>query len=464
MAITKIHAIKATIDKSVDYICNPHKTNDELLISFFGTTPRTADFDFRSTLSKTYSSDPNLAYHLIQSFAPGEVTHEEAHRIGIELADQLLAGKYSYILTTHIDHDHYHNHLIFCAADNVDYNKYHDCNETYRHIRKLSDQICKEHGLSTIIPGHAKGKSYKEWFEFQKGLSWKEKLKLDIDSCISVSKNYSDFCTLIKQKGYILKGESTEVNADKYIAFKSPKSKNYIRGSERSLGSEYTRENIIKRIKNKVIITNIDEDITNQSIKNTLIDTTAERIANSTGLLKWAELQNLKSFASAYANAGSLSELETKISQCSDSIKETRSSIVTLQKKLKEAGEILKYAEQYSSNKKYTIKMKTSRDPDRYFREHDMQLTLFTGAENYLTRKGINPNKVDLDYMRNAYRKLELQLNECQTKYKTDEQKLNSLLSDKANISAFLSKDNKELTPENTQEPNRPKKNKEQQL
>ena len=97
MAITKIHAIKATVDKAVDYICNPAKTDESILISSFGCSPETAAFDFKFALSKTNQADPNKAFHLIQAFAPGEVSYKEAHQIGVELADKLLEGKFSYI-------------------------------------------------------------------------------------------------------------------------------------------------------------------------------------------------------------------------------------------------------------------------------------------------------------------------------------------------------------------------------
>ena len=95
MGYTKIHPIKATVDKAITYICNPEKTEESILISSYGCSPKTAVYDFKFALSKTRQSDENKAYHLIQAFAPGEVTYEEAHRIGIELADKLLEGKYS---------------------------------------------------------------------------------------------------------------------------------------------------------------------------------------------------------------------------------------------------------------------------------------------------------------------------------------------------------------------------------
>ena len=120
----------------------------------------TAPYDFNFALSKTKQSDPNKAFHLIQSFAPGEVSYDEAHRIGIELADKLLEGKYSYVISTHIDKGHIHSHIIFCAADNIEHKKYNDCKRTYYHIRELSDTLCKEHNLSVINPSQNKGKRY----------------------------------------------------------------------------------------------------------------------------------------------------------------------------------------------------------------------------------------------------------------------------------------------------------------
>ena len=135
MAYTKIHAIKATVDKAIDYICNPEKTDEKMFVSSYACSPETAAYDFKYTLDHCRENSPNKAYHLIQAFAPGEVGVEEAHRIGKELADKLLEGKYSYVVTTHIDKEHVHNHIIFCAADNIEHNKYHDCKQSYYHIR-----------------------------------------------------------------------------------------------------------------------------------------------------------------------------------------------------------------------------------------------------------------------------------------------------------------------------------------
>lgn len=200
MAITKIHAIKATVNKAVDYICNPVKTDESILISSFGCSPQTAAYDFKFALSKTNQSDPNKAFHLIQSFMPGEISYNEAHQIGLKLADKLLEGKYSYVVATHIDRGHVHNHIIFCAADNINHEKYHDCKSSYYHIRKLNDAFCNEHHLSVILPTGQRGKSYQEWQQNNRSLSWKETLKTDIDEIIKLATSYEDFLALIKPK------------------------------------------------------------------------------------------------------------------------------------------------------------------------------------------------------------------------------------------------------------------------
>ena len=103
--------------KALDYIENPDKTENKMLVSSFGCSYETADIEFEMLLAQAIQKGNNLAHHLIQSFAPGEATPEQAHEISKQLADEVLQGKYSYVLTTHIDKGHVHNYLIFCAVE-----------------------------------------------------------------------------------------------------------------------------------------------------------------------------------------------------------------------------------------------------------------------------------------------------------------------------------------------------------
>ena len=381
MAYTKIHAIKATVDKAIDYICNPDKTDEQIYVSSYACAPETAAIDFKYTLDHCRENSPNKAYHLIQAFAPGEVSYEEAHHIGKELADKVLEGKYSYVLTTHIDKGHIHNHIIFCATDNIEHNKYHDCKQSYYHIRKLSDELCKAHNLSIIIPGGERGKKYKEWQSDQNGSTWKTQLRRDINFCIKSASTYEDFLLLMRAKGYEIKGESIvtasgsiEEGAAKYISFRPLDKERFVRGSTKSLGKEYTKERIRERIEakweRKTVIQKKDYS------SRRLIDTSDEKFQGSPGLQQWATIENLKIAAQSYNEVGSLSDLKHQITVKTEAGKSAKQSVVKLEHHIKDLAEIIKYAEQYKTNRSYHIAYKKSKNPDAYFRRYESQLIL----------------------------------------------------------------------------------------
>lgn len=131
MAVTKTHPIKSTLKAAIDYILNPEKTDGKLLASSFVCGLETADIEFAWTREAAGDRGTHLGRHLIQSFAVGETTPEEAHKIGMELAQAVLGGKYEFVLTTHVDKEHLHNHLIFNAVSFVDYKKYHSNKQSY---------------------------------------------------------------------------------------------------------------------------------------------------------------------------------------------------------------------------------------------------------------------------------------------------------------------------------------------
>ena len=362
MAYAKIHAIKATVDKAIDYICNPEKTDEKMFVSSYACSPETAAYDFKYTLDHCRENSPNKAYHLIQAFAPGEVGFEEAHHIGKELADKLLEGKYSYVVTTHIDKEHVHNHIIFCAADNIEHNKYHDCKQSYYHIRKLSDELCKEHNLSVIIPGAQRGRKYEEWQSDQNGSAWKTQIRKDINFCIKSASTYEEFLLLMRAKGYEIKGETFEEGAAKYISFRPLDKERFVRGSTRSLGKEYTKERIKERIERKrerkSVIPKRDYSA------RRLIDTSDEKFRSSLGLQRWAAIENLKIAAQSYNEVGSLAELEHKIAVKTEAGKSAKQSVVELEHRIKDLAEIIKYAQQYKDNRSYHIGYKKAKNPD----------------------------------------------------------------------------------------------------
>ncbi|WP_288153673.1 relaxase/mobilization nuclease domain-containing protein [Phocaeicola sartorii] len=448
MAITKIHAIQATVNKAVDYICNPAKTDESILISSFGCSPETAAFDFKFALSKTNQADPNKAFHLIQAFMPGEVSYKEAHQIGIELADKLLEGKYSYIVATHIDKGHVHNHIIFCAADNINHEKYHDCKKTYYHIRHLNDELCSEHQLSVIPPANQYGKKYKEWLAGKDKTSWKTTLKNDIDEAIQTADTYEDFLDLIRAKGYEIKGETFDEKSLKYISFRPLDREHFIRGRASSLGAEYTKERIKERIEAKALTqpkkripfpTRKKQFVKDYSSKK-LIDTSEEKFEQSPGLKHWADIQNLKIAASSYNETGSIAELKKQLATKSVLAKTARNSLVETEHQLKDLGQILKYAEQYQSNHIYHVRYQKSKNPDAYLRSHETELLLHDGAENMLKRLGISPKTLDIEKLRNEYNSLYSKKETLQKTYKSAEKEIHALNRKLDNLNQYLNR------------------------
>ena len=440
MAYTKIHAIKATVDKAIDYICDPDKTDDKIFISSYACSPETAAIDFKYTLDHCRENSPNKAYHLIQAFAPGEVSFEEAHKIGQELADRVLEGKYSYVVTTHIDKGHVHNHIIFCAADNINYDKYHDCNKTYYRIRHLSDELCKEHNLSIISPNGQRGKKYNEWQADKRGGSDKTQLRKDINIAIKSASTYEEFLLLMRAKGYEIKGETFGEDTRKYISFRSLHQKNFVRGSARSLGKEYTKERIKERIEQKwerkVVIPKKDYS------SRKLVDTSDEKFKNSPGLNRWATIENLKIAAANYNEVGSISELEHKISVKKEAGKSAKQSVVELEHRIKDLAEIIKYAEQYKANRSYHIGYKKAKNPDAYFRRYESQIILYGGARRMLEQAGINLKSLNVDKLKSEYQELVIQKNELTATYKNCEKEVQELNRKLENLNQYLGREN----------------------
>ena len=285
MAVTKIHPIKSTLKKALDYIENPDKTYDKMLVSSFACSYETADIEFEMLLAQAYQKGNNLAHHLIQSFAPGEATPEQAHEIGRQLADEVLQGKYPYVLTTHIDKGHVHNHIIFCAVDMVNQRKYISNKQSYAYIRRTSDRLCKENGLSVVKPGQSKGKSYAEWDAQRKGTSWKAKLKAAIDAAIPQAKDFDDFLRLMQAQSY-------EIKPGKFISFRAPGQERFTRC--KTLGEAYTEEAIKERIKG-CVITRVPKERKGISLRIDLENNI--KAQQSAGYEKWVTLHNLKQAA-----------------------------------------------------------------------------------------------------------------------------------------------------------------------
>ena len=442
MSITRIHAIKATVKRSIDYICNPAKTDGETLITAFGTTVEYAPAMFANALKKTDPSDPNLAYHLIQSFAPGEVGAKEAHEIGKELAERLLGGRYSYIVSTHTDKNHCHNHIIFCAADNITHKKYHDCKRSYWNIRHINDELCEEHNLSVIKENKHIGKSYKEWMADKAGTSWKSKLKSDINETIKQAHTYDEFLDLMKSKGYEIKDAEISPEAHKYIGFRAPGQERWIRGRAKSLGEDFTKERIRERIEEKARIR--AERMKRLTKRNpSMIDTTQDKFAESPGLMRWAEKQNLKAAAqiqSKLAEMGldSFDALDAKIDSLHKQAKEGKKATIALDKDITRFEDLLHYAHVYNENKKYIRGYEKSKDKERYYRTHGYDIEIANGAIDRLKNAGLDPDRIDLQKMESDYAVMTADREKTSSAYKAAEKECEKLKKLRDDLTSYV--------------------------
>ena len=294
MAYLKIFPIKVTDKKALDYITNPDKTEEKLLVSSFGCSPETADLEFSMTreIAKKNGMDKgdNLAFHLIQSFKPGEVDAENAHRLGQQFADEVLKGKYEYVISTHVDKNHIHNHIIFNAASFVDHHKYVSNKRSYHKLCRISNRICHENGLATSMPTGEKGKSYKENMEYHRGTSWKAKLRVAVDKAIWTSINYEEFLQKMQLAGY-------EVRQGKHLSFRAPEQKNFT--YMKSLGSYYSEENVRIRLAKNRSKAKVPKHLSIEARLYINISTYVTT-GNREGFERWAKLNNLKEAARTF--------------------------------------------------------------------------------------------------------------------------------------------------------------------
>ena len=252
MAITKIIKVKANANAAINYVRNPDKTNERLLVSYDGCSESNVELCFKMALTnkaQKQNSNNVLAYHFIQSFAPtDEVTPEQAHELGMKFMEQTFGGKYSFVCATHVDKGHIHNHFVMCSAERGMTGKKLDDNLSLLHtIQKNNDRLCREYGLSVIEKKRGKGKNYKEWFEDKSNPSGSKKTQLRklMDRIIMESLSFEDFLQRMEAENVIIEqGKSKKYGI--VTKYRFPDEERFHRGY--SLGSFYTDDNIKKRI------------------------------------------------------------------------------------------------------------------------------------------------------------------------------------------------------------------------
>ena len=383
MAVTKIKAIRGTLSKAIAYILNPEKTDEKLLVSSYGCASETAarEFEWTRKIAEQKGMNPVriIARHVIQSFEIGEVTPELAHEIGKQFADEILGGKYEYVLTTHIDKDHVHNHLIFNAVDFVDYHAYKSYKRIYYDMREVSDRLCKENGLSVIPPSQNKGMGYKEYTEAKRGTSWKQKLKQTIDRLVITAKDYDDFLRLMQEAGY-------EIKTGKYISFRAEGQERFTRS--KTIGENYTEERIKERIAGRTPRRS-QRQTTPKGIS--LIGDIQERIRliDSKGYEHKAKLTILKEAARTlnYLTDNNLlqyADLEKKVEDVHSSYDRTGKELKGVEARLREVQPLIKNISNYQRLKPVYDAFQKAKDKPGFKAKHEAELVIFEAARSTL--------------------------------------------------------------------------------
>jgi len=404
MAVTKIKPIKSTLKKALDYIQNPDKTDGKMLVSSFGCSPETADIEFAFTIAQALERGNNLAHHLIQSFEPGEVDYQKAHEIGKQLADAVTKGKYEYVLTTHIDKGHVHNHIIFCSVNFVDHHKYNSNKRSYYGIRNMSDRLCRENGLSVVAPQKGgKGKSYAEYLAEKTGTSWKGKLKIAVDALIPQVSSFEELLSRLQAAGYAIK-------PGKYVSCRAPGQERFTR--LKTLGADYTEEAIRERIEGRR--TRTAKTPKAERGVSLLIDIeNSIKAAQSRGYEQWAKIHNLKQAAktlnfltehqiSRYEDlTAKITEIQTESDKAGDALKE-------VEKRLADMAVLIKNVSTFQKTKPAYDTYRKARNKERYRAAHEGTVILHEAAAKALKAAGISklPN---LAALQAEYEKLQEQ-------------------------------------------------------
>ena len=367
-----------------EWICNPEKTDGKLLVSSYGCAAETADIEFSWTRRHAIDKGTNLGRHLIQAFQPGEVTPEQAHEIGMELAKEILGGKYEFVLTTHIDKDHVHNHLIFNAVSFADHKHYHSNKRSYHYIRRTSDRLCKEHGLSVIIPGQDKGKSYIEHQAAQNGTSYKAKLKAAIDRLLPACSDLEELLRRLQREGY-------EIKRGKYISARAPDQERFTR--LKTLGVDYTEEALAARIAGR---SRPSRQPKPQNGKISLLIDIQNNIKaqQSAGFTHWAKLNNLKQAAKTMNfltehGISSYGELESKLTAVSARRDTAHAEIKRIESRSAELALLGKQIDTYRKLKPVYDRYKASKDKEKFLRGFESEIILFEAAAREIKKAGL---------------------------------------------------------------------------
>ena len=454
MATTRIIAMHKNKGKSVSqclkariaYAVNPDKTDEGLYVTSYVCTPETADKEFlltkreyRTLTGRTQEHDV-IAYQFRQSFRPGEITPEEANQIGYELAERLLKGEHAFIVATHVDRQHIHNHIIWNSTALDATHKFRDFKESGLALQKLSDMICVEHGKSIIEHPKGKGKTYDRWLGDRKKLGNRDQLRQAIDRALEAEpKSMEELFELLQKDGY-------EIKEGKQPSFRKSGQKRFMRLD--TLGEDYTKEALEKAFTGEKTVNGNRRQRGRKrsadSQKVSLLIDVEKKLQEGKGIgyQRWAKIFNSKQLAKTITylsehNLGSLEELQKRTDQASGKTRTLLEKNRELEQKVKDVSQMRAHVLQYLNTKEAFAQYKASGYSKTVYAKYEQEINQHREAKKYFNAQGVM-KLPSVQSLQNEFVELQKEKREFYKAYREARDEMRDLLTVKENVERIL--------------------------
>ena len=445
MATTNIFSIRGSKGRSVicsltertEYIKNPEKTENGALVYAYGCTPQLVAAEFalskRQYALRTGRKEPGvIAYHIRQSFKPGEITPEEANRVGRELAERFLKGRHAYIVCTHVDKKHIHSHIIFNSTTLDGTAKFRDFLGSGRALGRLSDLICLEHNLSIIAnPQRYTHPTYGKWLGEKKPPSHRDVLRADIDAALARKpKSFDELLQFLCENGYrVSVGKNVTLYKDGQKGIRL-----------HTLGDGYSEAELRAVIEGKATHTPRGK----RGRASLLIDIEAKLAAGKGGgYERWAKVFNVKQMAKTLLylqehGIKSRAELTARADAASEKLSAAKGRIAALDARIAEVNELRGQIIAYAKTREIFAEYKSSRYSRKFYDAHADEIEQHREAKRYFNAHGIIEKLPKVKSLNAEFDKLVAEKREAYADYRALRDEHRELLVHRYNVEVFL--------------------------
>lgn len=441
---TRGRTIERCLRERLDYAMNPEKTDQGELISAYACNPETVDGEwllskrqYRDMTGRTRKHEV-LAYQVRQSFLPGEVTPEEANRIGYEFASRFLKGNHAFIVATHIDKHHIHNHIIWNATSLDCQRKFRNFFLSYKAVARLSDLVCTEHHLSVVLDPKHTGTDYGAWLGSHRQISHREALMMAIDAALA--QKPKDFEALLK----LLRDAGIEVKTGKQISLRMIGRTRFARLD--TIGEQYTEESlraIIKGQKAHKPHTRRAPSVQLDRIQLMIDIAEKTKEGKGEGYARWAKKYNLKQLARSVVyltdlGISSEKQMQSRLADATTRHDSLRDSIRVMDDRMNEISALQRHIFNYKKYRKVYADYKASGYSKRFAADHQQELALFKAARQAFDAAGIT-KLPKIEDLRAEFAELKEQKQTKLAEYREARDELNNLRKAKGNVDSVIS-------------------------